>query len=108
MTEIFEQMANYISSLDWAYILTFILIAYGLNHYKVTDWFYKLTNLKIRTRYRVLIIGVLYGILLYFIRGYSIKKVECLLRSFVFAMVFHKLLLEIILNKIVTPKNVTK
>ncbi|TGV03642.1 hypothetical protein [Flavivirga rizhaonensis] len=103
MTDISQQILDYLSSLDWAYILTFILIAYSINQYKITDWLSKVLKIKIQTRYRVLLIGLIYGIFLFFIRGYTIEKVERLLQSFVFSMVFHKLILETILNKFFNP-----
>ena len=103
MTDILQQIVNYLSSLDWAYIVTFILIAYSINQFKIADWLYYVTKIKVRTRYRVLIIGLFYGIFLFFIRGYTIEKVEGLLQSFVFSMVFHKLILETILNRFFTP-----
>lgn len=104
MIEILQHISNYLNSLDWAYILTFIVIAYGLNHYRATDFFYEVFKLKIATRYRVFLIGLVYGIALYFIRGYKLKMIECLLQSFAFTLVFHKLLLEKFLNKIFQTK----
>lgn len=92
--EIWNQISGYVSSLDWAYILTFIVIAYGINHYWVKDKIHKATKVKARTRYRTAIVGVLYGAGLYFIRGYELAKVECLFQSFVFAFVFHKLIID--------------
>ncbi|EDP96543.1 hypothetical protein U8527_10535 [Kordia algicida OT-1] len=94
MREIITQLSDYINSLDWAYIFTFILICYGCNSEYITGLFYKIFRFKIATRYRVLLIGVLYGITVYFIRDYSIGDVEVLLQSFVFALVFHKLLIQ--------------
>lgn len=94
LQEIWSQVSTYVSSLDWAYILTFIVIAYGINHHKVTEKLRKTTRIKSKTRYRTAIVGVLYGIALYFIRGYELPKVECLFQSFVFAMVFHKLIID--------------
>lgn len=94
MTQIINPIIHYINSLDWSYILTFILLSFVINQPKVMEWLFKLTKVKIQTRYRVLIIGVLYGVFLYFLRGYSLLKIECLLQSFVFAIVFHKLILE--------------
>jgi len=104
MIEILQHISNYLNSLDWAYILTFIVIAYGLNHYRATDFFYEVFKIKIATRYRVFIIGLAYGIALYFIRGYQLKMIECLLQSFAFALVFHKLLLEKFLNRLFQTK----
>jgi len=94
MTEIITQLSNYINGLDWAYIFTFILISYGLNSEYVTALFYKLFRFKIATRYRVLLIGLLYGIAIYFIRDYTVTNIESLLQSFAFALVFHKLLVQ--------------
>jgi len=94
MTEIITQLSNYIETLDWAYIFTFILISYGLNSEYATGLFYKIFRFKIATRYRVLIIGVLYGVILYFIRDYTIYDIETFIQSFAFALVFHKLLVQ--------------
>jgi len=92
--EIWNQISNYVSSLDWAYILTFIVIAYGINHHWVKEKIKNATKVKSRTRYRTAIVGLLYGTGIYFIRGYELEKVECLFQSFVFAIVFHKLIIE--------------
>lgn len=104
MIEVLAQITKYLNSLDWSYILTFIVIAYGLNHYKATDFFYEVLKFKIATRYRVLIIGLVYGVVLYFIRDYQLRMIECLLQSFVFALVFHKLLLEKFLKRLFQTK----
>ena len=106
MTEIINQITHYLNSLDWAYIITFILITYALNNAKVLPWVAKVTRLHIATRYRVLIVGLLYGVFIYFLREYSIAKVECLIQSFVFAMVFHKLILEKIVAQFSFKSNV--
>ena len=94
MKEIVFQLVEYLNSLDWAYIFTLILIVYVLNSVSAKKLYYKFFGLKVSTRYRVLIIGVLYGIIVYFIRDYTINKIEKLLQSFVFALVFHKLLID--------------
>ena len=92
--EIWNQITTYVSGLDWTYIITFIIIAYGFNHSKVKGGIKKFTGVQSKTKYRVALIGLLYGVALYFIRGYQLEKVECLFQSFVFALVFHKLILE--------------
>ncbi len=110
VTEIWNQITGYVSSLDWSYILTFIVIAYGINNTKVKAGIKKVTKVQSQTKYRVAIIGLLYAVALYFIRGYSLEKVECLFQSFVFAIVFHKLIIEgltkYIGKKILAPKTV--
>jgi hypothetical protein len=103
--EILQQISNYLNSLDWAYILTFIVIAFGLNHYRAKDFFYEIFKIKIATRYRVFIIGLVYAIALYFIRGYQLKMVERLLQSFAFALVFHKLILDKLLIRLFQTKS---
>ena len=94
MTSIIDHLIHYVSGLDWGYIMTFILLSHLINQSLVKGWFFKMTNVKIRTRYRVLIIGIAYGVVVYFLRGYTLNKLECLFESFVFAMVFHKLVVE--------------
>ncbi|HEY9084018.1 MAG TPA: hypothetical protein VIN73_11840 [Vicingaceae bacterium] len=91
---IWNQITTYVSGLDWTYIITFIIIAYGCNHHKVKGGIKTVTGVQSKTKYRVAFIGLLYGVALYFIRGYQLEKVECLFQSFVFALVFHKLILE--------------
>ena len=94
MKEVVFQFADYINSLDWSYIFTLILIVYVLNSVLAKKLYYKVFGLKISTRYRVLFIGILYGIAIYFIRDYTIGEIEKLLQSFIFTMVFHKLLID--------------
>lgn len=111
MTDIILQIKNYINSLDWQYIITFIIICYGLNHYKVKEGLQKATGTQTRTRYRVAIIGIVYAIILYFLRGYELRQIENQLQSFIFALVFHKFIIEGILYwlvKHVFPESISK
>lgn len=98
ITEILNQVTHYLGGLDWTYILTFILIGYGFNHEKMKKQLAK-TGIKAKARYRMAIVGVLYGVVLYFIRGYEISQVELLFKSFVFAFVFHKMIVESLLSR---------
>ncbi|WP_010520479.1 hypothetical protein [Aquimarina agarivorans] len=104
MIQILQQIMQYINNLDWSYIITFMLLAHMINYTKVVDWLFKVTRLKIQTRYRVLLIGLVYAMFLLYLRGYSTDKIEPLLQSFVFAMVFHKLIIEKILQQILGQK----
>lgn len=99
METLFENIANYLNALDWMYILTFILIGYLMNYCKITDFIAKWTKIRIRTRYRVALVGGLYGVIIYFVRGYRFTEIEILFASFVFALVFHKLLIEVLVNR---------
>lgn len=99
METLFMNITNYLNTLDWMYILTFILIGYIINYCKLTDLFTKWIKIRIRTRYRVALIGGVYGVIIYFIRGYQLTEIEILFASFVFAVVFHKLLIEILVNR---------
>ncbi len=107
MTGILEHLIHYLNGLDWSYILSFIILAHGLNHKHAKHVFYGLFRISIMTRYRVVIIGLCYGIALYFIRGYQLEKIESLLQSFVFAVVFHKMLLEKFLKQLFDAKSNT-
>ena len=102
METVLGQISNYINRLDWAYILTFILIAYAMNHEKVKTFIVEQLGIKIKmkTRYRVLITGSIYGVILFFLRGYKLSQIETLIQSFIFAMVFHKLLIDIIVKRL--------
>lgn len=111
LTEIISHIQNYMTSLDWSYIITFIIICYGINHYKVKEGLQKATGTQTRTRYRVIIIGVLYAVGLYFLRGYKVQQIENLFQSFIFALVFHKFIVEALLYwlaKRALPESVSK
>lgn len=94
LAEIIGQIQTYMNELDWRYIFTFIIISYGINHYKVARGLTLLTGRRTRTKYRMLILGALYGIAVYFIRGYKFYEMERLFQSYIFALVFHKFLIE--------------
>lgn len=104
-------MKNYMAALDWQYIITFIIICYGINHYKVKEGLQKTTGTQTRTRYRVIIIGAVYGVALYFLRGYQLQQIENLFQSFIFALVFHKFIVEALLYWLVKhglPQSISK
>lgn len=111
LTEIIAQIKNYMTTLDWQYIITFIIICYGINHYKVKEGLQKATGTQTRTRYRVIIIGIVYGAGLYFLRGYKMQHIENLFQSFIFALVFHKFIVEALLYwlaKHALPESISK
>lgn len=111
LTEIIAHIQSYMTSLDWQYIITFIIICYGINHYKVKEGLQKATGTHTRTRYRVIIIGVVYAIGLYFLRGYKLQQIENLFQSFIFALVFHKFIVEALmywLAKHALPESISK
>lgn len=94
MENVINAINSYISGLDWPYILTLILLAHLINREKISTKISKVLRIKTRTRYRVALTGFLFGIVIYFFRGYKLENIECLFHSFVFALVFHKLALE--------------
>ena len=98
MSWVVSQMTQYITSLDWSYIITFILLAYGTNQPKVRGFFYKVFRFRLKTRYRTLIVGVIYGVILFFIRGKDTRQIEELFKALLFAMIFHKLMIDQIVN----------
>ncbi len=111
VTEIISRIQTYMAALDWQYIITFIIICYGINHYKVKEGLQKATGTQTRTRYRVILIGIVYAVGLYFLRGYSREHIENLFQSFIFALVFHKFILEALmywLAKYALPESISK
>ncbi len=91
---ILGQLAHYLTGLDWAFIVTFILLAYAVNLPQATAFFYKLFRIRWKTRYRTLLVGLTYGIALFFLRGGGLGQVEPLFQSLLFAMIFHKLMID--------------
>jgi len=93
-SQLLENISHWITSLDWSYILTFILIAYAFNQAKFTNAIVNKTGITFPARYRTLLVGVVYAILVYFFRGYDLHQAECLFQSLVFAFTFHKLIVD--------------
>lgn len=80
--------------LDFSFIIPFVLIAHLVNSLPVRTRLKQLTGTASRTRYRTAITGIVYGTVLYFLRGYDLSHIEPLIFSFIFTLVFHKLLLD--------------
>ena len=107
--EILSRISGYVAGLDWSYILTFIIITIGINSYCLNRK--NNPTIKTRTRYRVALIGILYGATIFFTRSYSIKQAENLFQSFIFTLVFHKLIVEATLYWLVKkglPESIAK
>jgi Mn2+/Fe2+ NRAMP family transporter len=104
MEIVMEQFANFLNTLDWVYIFSFILITQAIMYYRVPQFIGRGTGIKIRNRYQVLIIGLIYGIIVFFVRGYDLPKVLSLFISFLLATTFHKFLLESVFEKIFPKK----
>ena len=92
--EIERQVLHYLQHLDWAYILTFIMIGYVVNSAWFTRQVKQKTGICLKRRYRMAVVGLLYAVILFFLRGYELPHIESLFQSFVFALVFHKLLID--------------
>ena len=73
----------------------------ALNSASVRITLYMWTGIQVRTRYRMLLLGLIYGTLIYFVRGYTLDTVEILFQSFLFALVFHKLLVQRLMDLLV-------
>jgi drug/metabolite transporter (DMT)-like permease len=98
-----EGLSHFFGTLDWRYIITLILIT----HYLVKDEIvrglpFKIRGILIRVPivWRVIIIGVVHGIFIYWIRDYKGKEgVETIVQSLFVAIVCHKLFLAQIIKK---------
>ncbi|QKX04128.1 hypothetical protein HN014_04140 [Aquimarina sp. TRL1] len=106
MEIVLEQFTIFLNSLDWAYIFSFMLITYLLNYYKVPEFIGRGLGIKLRSRYQVLIIGFIYAVIVFFIRGYELAKVLCLFISFLFATAFYKFILQLIVERFIPDKKV--
>ncbi|QKX05375.1 hypothetical protein HN014_10765 [Aquimarina sp. TRL1] len=108
METVYQNIIAYLNTLDWSYIITFILLCYAINHYAFTQWIKNGLGITLKTRYRVLLVGLLYGIVIFFIRAYTLSQIERLFRSFIFAVVFHKFILELLTKRIFPGKRENK
>lgn len=102
MDTILDAMEGYMTALDWSYILTLLVMAYFISKDSIVDMIKskkfaktKLAMKKVPKAWRVFGFGVVYGLLTYWMRDYHGKeKIEGLVQSLTFTIVFHKLLLQ--------------
>ena len=87
-------ITDYVTNLDWAYIISFILLASWVNQSQVKCHLSRVFKFKLRTRYRTLLIGLVYAFLVFIIRGGDSAQIEGLLTSLIFAMIFYKMILD--------------
>jgi hypothetical protein len=102
--EIIDIIYTYLKSLDWFYIITLILLSSILVKDKrlsmIPEIPIKTALLNVRKGWRVVVIGIAYGTLLYWIRGLGKKDIELLIQSLIFALVFHELLIKSLIRVI--------
>jgi hypothetical protein len=100
---VWEALKHYSSQLDWGYIFTLIIIAHYLTKDEIIkDLPFSIRGILVRipTTWRVIIIGCIYGVFVYYIRGYKEREgVEMIVQSLFFSIVAHKLFLANIIKK---------
>ena len=93
ISELYNQISSYILALDWAFIITFIILCYGIRNIK-----FQLGNFKVKTIYLVLVLGWIYASIFFYLSDYSLQndkdKILILFQSVIFTVVFHKFLIE--------------
>jgi len=96
--QITKQLIRYLESMNWSFIFTFMMIVYALNFSKVKEVSLSIFRCSIKTRYRVLIVGLIYAGSLFFIKGKSVAYAEQLMQSLLFAMIFHQLFIDLLVK----------
>ncbi|WP_035085302.1 hypothetical protein [Aquimarina latercula] len=104
MEIVLDQFTNFLNTLDWAYIFSFMLLTYVINYYKIPEFVGRGLGIKLRNRYQVLIIGCIYAVVVFCIRGYELSNVLCLFISFLFATAFYKFLLQVVVERFLPKK----
>lgn len=97
---IIQQVVNYLEELDWMFIISFIILAYAMNKMSQSKKLPKFLRIGLKTRYRVVIVGLMYALIVFLFRGYLICQLEPLFHSFLFAMVFHQMIIDWFIRQI--------
>ncbi len=105
MELLWQPLSHYFQQLDWTFIITFIVLVYGLHRSPLLKWLGNAIGFELPKRYRVLLVGILYGSFIFWLRDGGKTTLESLVQSLVFAMVFHKLLLDFLLRKLTSKSN---
>ena len=90
--DILQITTDYLASLEWSFIITFILIAgYVCDDKRVLFFPEGIRNFLLRVPkiWRVLPVGIAYAAAIYWIRDYTRADIERMFNSLVFAVVFH-------------------
>lgn len=95
---IFETLPDYLAMLDWMYITTFTLLGYIFLRLPIRKWVQKRWNFEMRTRYWVAIIGFAHATIRALALGMGGPELLTLFQSFVFAMIFYQLLLDVLVK----------
>ena len=85
-------LRQYLEGLDGPFMLTFIFLAYLFNTKISKRFFAKLFKVRIRKRNRTLLVGLTYVAFLVYSEGNH--RFFPLLKTLLFSMLFHKLVLE--------------
>jgi hypothetical protein len=111
--DILQGLINFLASLDWVYIGSFILISYFLASDTVLTTMkptrLKLVLLAIPRVWRVLAIGIIWGVAVFWIRDYyklennGKDKLEWLISSLFFAMVAYQAIVKRIQSLLGSP-----
>jgi len=96
--KLLEQLVLYINQLNWAYILTYILMAYAIKEITKSNPVIRKLSKYVHLQWWSLLCGVLYGFLFVFLWGYDIRKVLWLLQSLIFAIAFEKIIVTKLAN----------
>lgn len=113
MDMIYDKLFAYLQNLDWNYILTFGVLSFLITKDEaVTYWWRETPNkykflmsirkfvLAIPMGIRIVIVGLVYGMLVFRWRGYDKTHIEVMFQSFVFLVAFYGLILHSIVTKI--------
>lgn len=93
--DLLQIVTDYLSQLEWSFIITFILIAgYVCDDKRVLFFPEGIRNFLLRVPkiWRVLPVGIAYAAAIYWFRDYTRADSERMFNSLVFAVVFHNAL----------------
>lgn len=107
MEIIFSQIETFITSLEWSYIITFILIAWLFSRdNSLESWWGESKLPKLRASLlslpkgiRVACLGIVYAVAHYYIYSLEPSNIGKLVESFIAAVAFHGLILKGIQKK---------
>jgi hypothetical protein len=98
--QIYPEILLYLEDLNWTFIITFIIVLYGIKHTTHYEWFnhYGNINHKVK-RFKTWIVGIVIGCYFMFFRwlgpdGFHSEYVAQYLRSLIIAITFSGLLID--------------
>jgi len=98
--QIYPEMIYYLTDLNWTFIISLIIVLYGVEHTKYYEGFkYYLDKIEVIKKFRPWFIGLIMGLIFFTFRGLGVETINSeyvaqYLRSLILVITFSELVIN--------------